>query len=76
MNGKLFIGFVSLIFTSYIDKAVQENDLYDKYTMQELFYELEGIERNYLDGCEPFISELTDKQKKLYKIFGVPAPEE
>jgi hypothetical protein len=47
-----------------------------KYTMQELFYELEGIELNYLDGCEPFISELTDKQMKLYKIFGVPAPEE
>jgi hypothetical protein len=38
---------------------------HDKYAMQELFYELEGIERNYLDGCEPFISEPADKQMKL-----------
>ena len=36
-NNKLFINFVALIFISYIDKIMKENNLYKNMTMDLLF---------------------------------------
>ena len=34
MDGKLFVTFVALIYLSYVKKKMQENNLFQKYTLQ------------------------------------------
>ena len=40
LDGKLFVQFVALIFLSYIQKAVNDYNLFKNYTLQELLNEL------------------------------------
>lgn len=44
LDGKLFVEFVALIYLSYIKKAMQEKQLFQRYTMQGLLDELDVIE--------------------------------
>jgi len=74
LEGKLFIQFVALIYLSYIKKAMDENNLFKNYTMQELLDNLDIIEKYQQPGRESYISEVTEKQKSLYKAMGVTPP--
>lgn len=67
LDGKLFVVFVALIFTSYLHSAMKRACLYSKYTMNDLLDELEMIERFERQGHKPQIGEVTKKQ---YDIFG------
>lgn len=44
LGGKLFIGFVALIFLSYIKEKMDETGLFSKYTLYDLLDELDVIE--------------------------------
>lgn len=74
LDGKLFVQFVALIFLSYITKAMIDNDLFKKSTMQELLDELDIIERFDLPGHRHHIGEMTKKQLSLYECLGVNVP--
>jgi transposase len=74
LDGKLFVQFVALIFLSYIQKAMSDNNLFKNYTMQELLDELDIIERFEKIGKRHYIGEVTKKQSHLYKCLGVNAP--
>jgi hypothetical protein len=65
---------VALIFLSYIQKAMSDNNLFKNYTMQELLDELDIIERFEKIGKRHYIGEVTKKQSHLYKCLGVNAP--
>ena len=74
LEGKLFVQFIALIYLSYINKAMSENDLYKKYTTQELLDELDIIERYEQPGKKHRLGEMTKKQTALYTALGVNAP--
>lgn len=74
LDGKLFVQFVALIFLSFIQKAMGDNDLFKNYTMQELLDELDVIERFEQSGKVHHIGEVTKKQTKLYEYLGVKSP--
>jgi hypothetical protein len=74
LEGKLFVQFVALIYLSYINKAMSENNLYKDYTMHELLDSLDLIECFEHPGHRPQIGEITKKQKELYKALGVEIP--
>ncbi|MDO9508538.1 MAG: hypothetical protein Q7I97_04230 [Thermovirgaceae bacterium] len=74
LDGKLFVQFVALIFLSYIQKAMSDNDLFKSYTLQELLDELDIIERFEQTGKRHHIGEVTKKQSHLYECLGVSAP--
>ena len=74
LEGKLFVQFIALIYLSYIKKAMSENDLYKKYTTQELLDELYVIERYKQPGKKHRLGEMTKKQTQLYITLGVNAP--
>ena len=74
LEGKFFVQFVALIYLAYIDKAMRDNDLYKKYTLQEVLDELDVIERFEQPGKKHHIGEMTKKQIELYRCLGVEPP--
>ncbi len=73
-EGKLFVQFISLQLMSYIKKQMDENGLFKDYTMQSLLDELDTIEYYQQPGKAHHLSEITEKQRKLYELMQVPAP--
>ena len=73
-EGKLFIQFVALQLMSYIKKQMDENGLFSNYTMQSLLDELDTIEYYQQPGKAHHLSEITNKQRKLYELMEVPVP--
>jgi len=74
LDGKLFVQFIALIFLSYINKKMQEQDLFKKFTMQELLDELDLIECFAAPGHRLQVGEITKKQAELYAQLGVEPP--
>ena len=74
LSGKLFVQFIALMYLSYIDKVMYDQDLYKSYTLTELLDELDVIECYSYPGHTEKIGEMTKKQKELYEAFGVPLP--
>ena len=73
-EGKLFVQFIALQMVSYIKKQMDENGLFSKYTIQSLLDELDTIEYYQQPGKMHHLSEVTAKQRELYKLIGVDAP--
>jgi transposase len=71
LKGRFFLQFLALIYVSYIHKHMRDHDLYRNYTMQSLLDSLDIIERYEYDGQVPYISEVTEKQRKLFECFNV-----
>lgn len=73
-EGKLFVQFVALQLMSYIKRQMDENGLFSDHTMQSLLDELDVIEYYQQPGKTHHLSEITQKQYKLYELMGVSAP--
>lgn len=71
LEGKLFVEFITLIYLSYINKKMEYGHLYSKYTMHELFDELDVIECFFEPGKAPMQGEVLTKQEQLYRYLGV-----
>jgi hypothetical protein len=74
LDGKLFVQFVALIYLSYIQKAMSDNNLFKRHTLQQLLDELDIIERFERPGKRYHIGEITQKQADLYKSIGFMPP--
>lgn len=74
MEGKLFLQFVGLIYLSCVKQAMDKAGLFKTYTMQELFDELDVIEKYQLPGEAAYYSEITEKQRGIYAALGVEPP--
>jgi len=74
LEGKLFLQFVSLIYVSYIKWAMDKAGLFRNKTMQEVFDDLDVIEKYQVPGRKAYFGEITDKQRKLYDAIGVSPP--
>ena len=73
-EGKLFVQFVALQLMSYIKRQMDENGLFNDYSMQTLLDELDTIEYYQQPGKAHHLSEITEKQRKLYEFMQVPVP--
>jgi len=74
LEGKLFIQFVALIYISYVKRAMDDAGLFKNKTMQELFDDLDVIEKYQIPESQTYYGEITDKQRALYTALGVNAP--
>ena len=74
LEGKLFLQFIGLILLLYVKRAMDKAGLFKNYTMQELFDELDVIEKYQQPGGAAYYGEMTDKQQKLYEALGVASP--
>ena len=73
-EGKLFVQFVALQLMSYIKRQMDENGLFSDHTMQSLLDELDVIEYYQQPGKAHHLSEITQKQCKLYEFMEVSVP--
>ena len=69
-QGRIFISFVALILYSAINKIMKDNNLYERYTFDEMIRELHKICLITI-GKKKIFTELTKKQKELMKIFKI-----
>ena len=74
LDGKLFVEFVALIFMSYINKKMQEQELYKDCSMHQLLDKLDLIECFSNPGRKLRIGEVLEKQKDIYARLGVDPP--
>jgi len=75
LEGRLFLIFISLIIYSYICKVMRETSLNKKYTIQEIIYELKKIKRIQLRNEMFMITEISKKQRELFKYFKIKIPQ-
>ena len=73
-EGKLFVQFVALQLSSYIKRQMDEKGLFSDYTIQSLLDELDVIEYYQQPGKSHHLSEITEKQRKLYEVMNVRVP--
>lgn len=75
MEGRLFITFMTLIFSSWLHKTMREKDLSNKYTIDELMYELKKLKIIELQNQRKVLTEISKTQKDLFKklVNEVPA---
>ena len=74
MEGKLFLQFIGLILLSYVKHAMDKAGLFKNYTIQELFDDLDVIEKFHHPGVAAYYGEMTDKQRGLYASLGFSPP--
>ena len=74
LEGKLFLQFVGLIHLLFVKRAMDKAGLFKNYTMQELFDELDVIEKFHHPNGTAFYGEITDKQRNLYTSLGFSPP--
>jgi transposase len=74
LDGKLFVEFVALIFLSYIKRQMQDKALFKTYTITGLLDELETIECFNRPGRRVRFSEVTKKQREIFKSMEVNLP--
>lgn len=67
MEGRLFIIFITIILYSWISKVMREKKLNKKYTIDEVMYELKKIKIFELENGKKIITEISKKQKDLFK---------
>ncbi len=70
MEAKLFIRFLALIVHSEIIRVMRKENMFKKYSVKELLLELKKIKRTKI-GDEIIISEVSKKQKDIYKAFAI-----
>ena len=68
-QGRLFIKFLSLIVTTKIMNVIKGDKKLKKYSINEIMAELKKIKINSFDGKNKFITELSKKQKLIFKAF-------
>ncbi len=70
-DGRLFVKFVSLIIYSEVARIMKEKKLFKKYTVKELFAELKKLKITQIKQNDPFLSELSKRQKVIFDAFGI-----
>jgi transposase len=71
LEGKLFVRYIAMILYMYITKVMREKKLFEKYSIREMIKELAKIKMIKHENMEPFISEISKKQKDIFKNFGM-----
>jgi transposase len=71
LDGKLFVEFVALIYLSYINKQMHDQDLYKNFSMNQVLDKLDVIECFETPGRKLRVGEVLDKQNMLFTKLGV-----
>ncbi len=74
MEGRIFIGFISLIITSYIRKVMDEQKIYRSYSLNELYSELKKLRLIQFSNGKQMLTEFTSAHKEIFKAFAIELP--
>ena len=71
LEGKLFVRYIAMILYMYLTRVMREKKIFEKYSILEMIKELAKIKMIKHENMEPFISEISKKQKDIFKNFGM-----
>jgi len=74
LDGKLFVGFIALIYMAYLKKRMQDSGMFQKYTIQTMLDKLDVIECFENPGYALRVGEVLSKQKQIYEALGINPP--
>lgn len=74
LEGRLFIMFIALILYTGLSNRMKENEMYKKYTLSEVLYELKKIKVVEMLNGKRYLTEVTKKQRTIYEKLGIPLP--
>ena len=60
-----------LIIYSEVARIMKEKKVFDTYTVKELFAELKKLKITQIKQNQPFLSELSKKQRVIFRAFGI-----
>ena len=70
-NGRLFIKFIALIIRTKIMNVIKKDKNLKKYSINEIIAELKKLKVNVFDAKNTILTELTKKQKLIFKAFKI-----
>jgi transposase len=73
MQNKVFIGFLSLVLLSHMNKIMLEKGLYQQVTMEEMLLILKKLRVQYINGHR-ILYPLTKEQKQILEAFSISEP--
>ena len=74
MEGRIFIGFIALIITSYIRGIMEDKNLYSIYSLNKLYSELKKLRLIQFKNGKQVLTELTSNHKAIFKAFNIKPP--
>lgn len=74
MEGRIFIGFIALIITSYIRRIMEDKNLYSSYSLSKLYSELKKLRLIQFKNGKQVLTELTSNHKAIFKAFNLKTP--
>jgi len=74
MEGRVFLGFISLILSSYIRNVMRQNNLYKSFTFSSLLTELKKLKSVHFAGGKTMLTEVTKTQKAILETFEITLP--
>lgn len=74
MEGRIFIGFISLIITSYIRSIMEKKNLYSTYSLSKMYSELKKLRLIQFHNGKQILTELTSNHKAIFKAFDFEHP--
>jgi len=63
-----------LALYSELHRIMKEKELYSKYTIPEVFFELKKLRRVEMTNGKEYLTEVSKKQRTLFEKFEVPVP--
>jgi transposase len=73
MQNKVFIGFISLILLSHINKVITEKNMYRDLTLKEMILILKKLRLQTIAGKQ-ILFPLTAQQRTILKAFAIKEP--
>lgn len=74
MEGRIFIGFISLIIMSYIREQMRVHDVYSRFSFNELIAELKKLKVITFKGGKKVLTEVSANQKYIFHSMGMKIP--
>lgn len=74
IEGRMFIKFISLIIYTAIGNIMKKEDLFKKYTIREIMYELKKLKMVEMTNGKSYLTEVSKRQRDLFKKFAIDIP--
>ncbi len=74
VEGRLFLKFLSVIVHSAMRNTMREQQLFTRYTVREMLYELRKLRRVEMSNGKRVLTELSKRQKEIFKKFDIAFP--
>jgi transposase len=75
VDGRLFVQFIALIFTSALRREMRQSKLIEKYTVRELLLEMDPLTKiRYVGKYGQILTEITKPQREILELLNIELP--